>query len=492
VGENQLRVSKFTLENAGSKAPIDMDEVGLIDSDGKGLITNGSFQAGADRWFFSSPYNHLPWHIKNLWLEIFFEQGWFGLLMFSALITVTVARLAVLAWQGKAFAAALLAGLVGFLAVGAFDSMFDAPRLTFISGLLIAAVGIVHAQPRAPATRPGLIRATDKPPGIKRESSPAPLFPLAPEWRITTVHVMAGVLILAAAIVLVTQLSFVPYRVRELPNRYHPILAPILLAAFVFWVFGLPALAARWLTAAKNRGSIYPLLVVGHGLVGWVMIQFAVLPDSIHTVIGSPVLNWPWRTEDIARFVPLLSVLSVQLTGGALLAAAITGSRLAVAPRWWFGSAALLLPIQYWVIVTQAATDNLTELMAGHASYGAFALLAVYLVLTGASGSLLASLRSDTGSRRIGLALTSLVLSLPLAYLLITAGTESLIVKGQQGYSALQSLLSTDRAHYATGPELWIRFGVAHMAAVCITALTQYPLWRGFRQRSARQRRVES
>lgn len=104
------------------------------------------------------------------------------------------------------------------------------------------------------------------------------------------------------------------------------------------------------------------------------MIQFAVLPDSIHTVIGSPVLNWPWRLEEIARFIPLLSVLSVQLTGGALIAAALTGNRMAAAPVWWLVSSALLLPIQYWVIVTQAATDNLTELLAESASVGSFLL----------------------------------------------------------------------------------------------------------------------
>ena len=315
-----------------------------------------------------------------------------------------------------------------------------------------------------------------------------PRIPPAIELRHAALNTLVGVLVLAVLIVVVTRLPGLPYRVRQLPNPYHPIMAPILLAAFFIWSFGLPAVAARWLTVAKSRGAIYPLLVAGHGLIGWAIIQYAVLPESIHNVIGFPVLNWPWRAEYIARFVRFLSVLSVQLTGGALLAAAMTGKRTAMALFWWIASAGLLFPIQYWVVVTWAATDNLTELMAASASIGAFLWLSLYLLLMGTTGSLLVSLRSGASAIRIGLTLAALAASLPVGYLLFTAGTEAVLIKDQQIFSALQSLLSTDRAHYAVGPELWIRFAVAHFAAVCMTALAQLPLWVGWRERSHRHR----
>lgn len=493
IGENRLRIAKFSLENAGSDTPIDVDDVALIDSDGTNHLVNGTFQAGADRWFFSSPNNHLPWHIKNLWLEVFFEQGWVGLFMFCALVAATISRLALLAWRGKAFAAVLLAGLMGFLVVGAFDSMFDAPRLTLTFGLLIAVAGINPSRSQAvrPRARPTV--DTGMPPisGALEATAHASTNTLADAipLRKTALHLAAGVLLMAIFIAAVTRLPFVPYNVRELPNEYHPLLAPIVLAAFVFWVFGFPAFAARWLTIANKRGVVYPLLVAGHGLIAWAMLQFAVLPESIHDVIGSPVLHWPWQMEYIARFLPLLSVLSVQLTGGALLVAAVTGNRIAAAPLWWIVSAAALFPIQYWVIVTQAGTDNLTELMAGNASIGACLLLTTYLLLIGTNGSLLASLRSGASPRRVGLALGSLAISLPLGYLILAAGTEQVIVKEPQVFSALQFLLSTDREHYAIGLELWMRFAVAHLGTICLTALTQYPLWLGFQPRFQRQRR---
>lgn len=51
---------------------------------------------------------------------------------------------------------------------------------------------------------------------------------------------------------------------------------------------------------------------------------------------------------------------------------------------------------------------------------------------------------------------------LPLGWALAQAGTESLLIKYGQAFSALQFLLSEDRAHYARGAALWLRFALAH------------------------------
>jgi hypothetical protein len=200
------------------------------------------------------------------------------------------------------------------------------------------------------------------------------------------------------------------------------------------------------------------------------------------------VLNWPWNVEYAARFVPLVSVLSVQLTGGALLAAALGGGRMGGAPLWWFASAALLFPLQYRIVVGEAATDNLTELINNSASVQACLLLAAYMLLIGTAGSLLASLRARAGALRIALALLTVAASLPFGWLLLSNGTESFIVKDAKAFSALQFLLSTDREHYATGRDLWRRFAAAHLGAICLIAIAQYPLWRRFPERPPTRR----
>jgi O-antigen ligase len=70
-------------------------------------------------------------------VQIFFEQGLAGLLAFGILVVIALARLTASAWRGDLFATTLLAALGGFLLVGLFDSLFDAPRLTALFFLLL-------------------------------------------------------------------------------------------------------------------------------------------------------------------------------------------------------------------------------------------------------------------------------------------------------------------------------------------------------------------
>jgi hypothetical protein len=355
---------------------------------------------------------------------------------------------------------------------------------------MIAATGIVYAQP----VKQALAKTPDNPPSADQLPLPSPkhhrdsavVTPTSPalNWRKMAVSTLGKILLLAVAVAIFTRLPFVPYNIRELPNPYHPFIAPILLATFVLWTFGVPAAIASWIASAKNRGIWLPLIIAGHGFISWTMLHFAVLPEAIHDVIGSPILHWPGQTEYIARFVPLVSVLTLQLVGGALLAGALV-RRPAAGPLWWALSAFLLAPLQYGVIVSQAATDNLTELMANNAGFVAFLLLSGYLLLIGSVGSLLAALRLKANPRSILIALAALIVSLPLGYLLVATGTASVIVKEQKAFSALQFLLSPDRAHYTAGLILGIRFSIAHLATVFLIAFTQHSLWINSRQQSS-------
>jgi hypothetical protein len=377
----------------------------------------------------------------------------------------------------------LLAALLAFLAVGSFDSTFDSPRLTLLAGLLVAVAGTVETRQRTSASPLDSARmAADS---VRPElATPAG----APPMRSPTWMVFTSILLLSILIALVTKLPFVPYNIRELPNPLHPIVAPVLLSALVLLCLGLPAVVARWMVMKPANGAMLPLFILAQGLIAWFLLRFAVLPESIHDVIGSPVLDWPLQLEYIARVVPLLSVLAVQITGGALLAEALMGTRMALAPVWWATTATVLFPIQYWVIVTQAGTDNLTELIGNNASAYACMLLSCYLFLIGLSASLLANLRKGGGVRSVVFVLVALVVTLPLGYLVLTTGTESNIFKHQSTFSAMQFILSTDRSNYAVGSELWLRFAVAHGAAVSLIAAAQYPLVSAFHAYHQRQK----
>jgi O-antigen ligase len=119
---------------------IDIDEVQLQDDAGNQLIRNGDFSAASDYWFFKT-HSHLPWHIKNLWVEVLFEQGWFGLISFVLLLAALLWHLARAVWRGDRLAGVLLASTSGFLTVGLFGSLFDAPRIATLFFLLVVIAG---------------------------------------------------------------------------------------------------------------------------------------------------------------------------------------------------------------------------------------------------------------------------------------------------------------------------------------------------------------
>ncbi len=87
------RPVEMSLYNPAANTIVDIDNVSLVDSSGTQLIRNGNFARGGDNWFFKT-HGHLPWHIKNLWVQVFFEQGWLGLLTFCLLLVLLFRRLA--------------------------------------------------------------------------------------------------------------------------------------------------------------------------------------------------------------------------------------------------------------------------------------------------------------------------------------------------------------------------------------------------------------
>ncbi|RVT53479.1 hypothetical protein ENE75_00820 [Rubrivivax albus] len=134
---------------------IRLDEIEVTDSLGRRLLHNGGFDDGLARWLPSSDRHHLPWHAKNLGLHLRVEQGWLGLLGFAALLVFAVARLTLGRARRHPLTPPLLAGIVGFLIVGAFDSLLDIPRVAFaFLWLLGLAATLRSPAPAAAVPRP--------------------------------------------------------------------------------------------------------------------------------------------------------------------------------------------------------------------------------------------------------------------------------------------------------------------------------------------------
>ena len=134
LGRLLQRPVKLTLFNSGA-ASVDVDDVKLTSSQGKDLLQNGDFSHGLDHWFFAVD-DHLPWHAKNVFVHLLFEQGWLGVFAFVAMTAVAVSCSLKAIAGGDRFSAMILAALSGLLIIGSIDSLLDDPRTAFLFYLL--------------------------------------------------------------------------------------------------------------------------------------------------------------------------------------------------------------------------------------------------------------------------------------------------------------------------------------------------------------------
>jgi VanZ family protein len=132
------RPVKLSIYNGHAGTLVDVANVALLDSAGSNLVRNGDFSEGMHHWFFSTD-SHLPWHVKNLYIHVLFEQGWLGLICFMSLITYVIGRLLLRAWANEPASLALFTSLTAFLVVGLVDSLIDETRLGFLFYLLLIA-----------------------------------------------------------------------------------------------------------------------------------------------------------------------------------------------------------------------------------------------------------------------------------------------------------------------------------------------------------------
>jgi len=146
------RPVQLSLYNPEARTVIDIDNVRLLDAGGQELLLNGDFTHGLDGWFFKSG-DHLPWHVKNLWVHTLFEQGLLGLLALAWLFGVAAWRLGRGAWRGDVLAATWLACLAGLAVVGVVDSLVDAPRLAAV--LVLALLAGAASSNGGPSSRHG-------------------------------------------------------------------------------------------------------------------------------------------------------------------------------------------------------------------------------------------------------------------------------------------------------------------------------------------------
>lgn len=135
---------------------LQVDNVSLRDEAGRELLENGDFARGLEHWFPYFDFNHLPWHVKNLWVNAYFDQGLLGVLALAGFLATTMFAAVKRGLQGDPWGLAVSASSASFLAVGLFGGLLDMPRIIFICYLMLfvtALSGPIRAPRLGPAAR---------------------------------------------------------------------------------------------------------------------------------------------------------------------------------------------------------------------------------------------------------------------------------------------------------------------------------------------------
>lgn len=138
----------FAIAVANPGSAVEIRNLRMVGPRGVEVLANGDFSDRMAHWFSSSDKFHLPWHIKNLALDLLFDQGAVGLVLFILLVGGALVRTALGRAQRHPDAPYVAAGLVGYIVVGAFDSLLDVPRVAFLFYLVVM-LGLMLRNPRA-------------------------------------------------------------------------------------------------------------------------------------------------------------------------------------------------------------------------------------------------------------------------------------------------------------------------------------------------------
>jgi glycopeptide antibiotics resistance protein len=278
------------------------------------------------------------------------------------------------------------------------------------------------------------------------------------------------------ALVVFARLPGMPYNVRELVA-----VGPWGLVSAAGLSFCL--LMGAWLPLVVNqlpaRWVLWaPVVAPLSGAVAYAALRQAVPLESLHDVIGSPVLGWPWELEPLFRFMALWSagVLAVGLAG-LLVALVLRPQRLVAFINGTLVALLMLYPL-YLIIVREAATDNLTELMADQGSLLSLVWVGVALWGLALAASALSAWRVQP-DRWCSLMVFWLV-GAALVPLGLLNGLESAVIKYGQVFSALQFLLSAQRGAYVEGLALWLRLAFVLLVAMVALAVLQHSAWKRF------------
>ncbi|WP_395344659.1 VanZ family protein [Ningiella sp. W23] len=287
------------------------------------------------------------------------------------------------------------------------------------------------------------IYSTKKTPELRRTQAIRPI----------VISFIGMTLLLAVALWVLLSLDATPYNVKEVFDKYPAPLSPL----FISFLFVSLAFAPLVVIGRANRlGRLYSkdtlLACVIIGLSISIGAHIVFPHEALWDVVGFPVWNFlPHPVEIIYRFFALtlpFVFLYVVIASDVCAARNLPRSlnyHLILYSAW----AMLVVPFSYLVVVVQAGTDNLTELMKNNGYSIALLGFAFYPPCILISSRMLVKLFSE---ERASASFASIVTGVificasgPVGHWLISISLVDLVFKYNTVFTPLQFLFSPDR-----------------------------------------------
>jgi hypothetical protein len=305
----------------------------------------------------------------------------------------------------------------------------------------------------------------------------------------------AAVAVIAIGTRLILRLPRLPYNVSELFLDDGSALAIAIFAFALLWVGAGAMLLAHGLARSRRPYLVLPVGLVIVSMVSRTLLKYSVTYESLDDILGTNNLflqvtienMWGefWRhaflvtnapdtvayLERRIRYIALYSPLLVCLALAMLPVARTSLRRAATSwPQiWWLTASAIAwLWLSQTIMITWAATDNLTELIArkGPFNLGGGPFLYLIVVLMATNVALLMRAADRWAWRPAALVFS--IVAIPVGWVLLGAGLERHIEKYGLVFSGTQFLLGPDRQRSLSDAALFIRWAVVQGGGVTV------------------------
>ena len=180
----------------------------------------------------------------------------------------------------------------------------------------------------------------------------------------------------------IIHLPGVPYNVRELFGSRNLPVSLVIFAVFLIWTTGGACFFSGFFVNRPTCWLIQPIFFLAIAIPSWLFLRYSVSAESLHDILGAPVLGWPSDWELFFRYLMLIAPFVSYVLFWKICLEAIKGKGVKSAGLHFMTGAgwlAFICAMNKLAVVDWGSTDNLRELITVHA--GAMSYFYLYGVL---------------------------------------------------------------------------------------------------------------